>query len=337
MAEDAGTWKCGSCERLAPVSLGFCPNCGSQRSDVTTDDKASVPAEPQTTAAQTCPFCSTPADADEIFCAACGGKLAAGRPKPASPTLATPITSTATPSNPPHTTESGTWKCGGCDRLVPVSLRFCPGCGRQPSSVAADAQHKRKRTTRRVVGVTVLAGIVIAGIVLWTSAQDGDNSEPVGNAAVQPVDSQPVEESCTSDELRSMGQDFIDLGNSTLSAYDATEQSLSKVKGSRRIKIRFAREQAKAQEITNRCGSVARGLGRPVADLTNADSALYTYYTNYLDTGEDNQETQRRLDVAVEGAVDAFNAAWDAFLKEEGYPPVNQTEDPPVDEATAAD
>ena len=296
--------RCQQCSREVSASLNFCPGCGARLTPTaTTGSDRLIPDVSTFSAASalTCPFCSNVAAHGETHCAACGGSLASHA------------------ANAPATGASG----AGARRASTATSDAGPNV--KPSAGAL---------RRHWLLTTTVAAIVVFGLIAVIVANRSAPAE--SNASLTPAPA-----ACSSDDLENWTNQYIALANRTQSAYVATGDTLSETKGARRIKARFARETAIAEKIYTSCEVVAGPLiGQAVVSairrLQAANHSLYGYYLRYLESGVGTAVGGDTQGKAVDKAVAAFNAAWEAFGSSVGFT-IDDTPDPVIDETKEPD
>lgn len=248
-----------------------------------------------------CPACGSKVVPGKEFCTACGGAM--------SPTLRPAASSQTAPEVP-----------------KPVVDAASPAHVPPP---AAKVNNADKSWVMRHKGLSIILAIavVLVGIGI---IQSNDSSDRV--VAVL---------SCSPETLENLTTDWVDLGNSSMSAYAAIPDVLPPAAGSKRLKIRIARQTALQQKIQNECVNVSDSTAGTelliaISDLQFSLSTLFTYYVAFLDNDTGTPKGINQRADTVDLAIDRFNAAWIAFGEEHGFN-IDQTDDPVIDESKAAD
>ena len=220
---------------------------------------------------------------------------------------------------------------------------------------AANASNSDTSWVKRHKGLSIILAIAIVGGGISIISNLSNSDSPQASATTDSVpdgvtDKIPISDliagmndtpMCSPESLKNLVSEYIDLGNSTQSAYMAIPDVLTPAVGSKRLKIRFARESAQQKKIKNECAAVSDSntgeeLVASVKNLQIANSALYDYYEGFLDTKTGTSKGFEKRSDRATTAIDRFNAAWEAFGEEQDFK-VDQTPDPPVDESKAAD
>ena len=273
-----------------------------------------------------CPACGTKVGLGKEFCTACGGAMSpTSRASQAAPEVPKPAVDSAAPAHVPPP--------------------------------AANVNNADESWVKRHKGLSIILAIAVigGGISIISSLSNSDSpsasatadgiSDGVagGNADEIPeiVDIISDTPSCSPETLFDLVNHYVALQNRTLSAWSAIPDVLTDAAGSKRLKIRFARESAQERKIMNECVTVsdstaATELLIAIAVLQDASSTLYTYYRSYLDADTGTIERVNERNEARNVAVDRFNAAWEAFGDEQGFE-IDQTPTPPLDESKVAD
>ncbi|MSO47643.1 MAG: hypothetical protein EXQ67_06125 [Thermoleophilia bacterium] len=220
-------------------------------------------------------------------------------------------------------------------RAVPNPAVDTPEPVRVPVSAPND-NHVNKSWIKRHKGLAITIAVVgFAPIGVISNRSNNDTPQSGGTA-----DGVAAFASCSPETLQDLVSEYIDLGNSTYSAYLAIPDVLTPAAGSTRLKIRFARESAQQQKIyycVNVSDSTAdTELLVAITALQDANSILYTYYESYLDTKTGTIKGINQRADAVSTAIERFNAAWAAYGEEQGFE-IDQTDDPTIDESKVAD
>ena len=238
-------------------------------------------------------------------------------------------------------------QCPTCGTKVGLEKEFCTACGGVMSPTSrptASAQtplavpnppvdlrrdERLNHWVKRHKGLSIILAIAIVGIGIGI-IQSNDSSDRV--AAVL---------SCSPETLQNLTNDWVDLGNSSMSAYAAIPDVLPPAAGSKRLKIRIARQTALQQKIQNECVNVSDSTSGTelliaISELQFSLTTLFTYYEAFLDndTGTSKGINQRADTVSL--GIKRFNAAWEAFGEEHGFN-IDQTDDPVIDESKVAD
>ncbi len=208
-----------------------------------------------------------------------------------------------------------------------------------PSPVDLRRDERLNHWVKRHKGLSIFLAIAVVagGISIISSLSNSDSQQSSGSADGVAY----TVASCSPETLQNLTNDWVDLGNSSMSAYAAIPDVLPPAAGSKRLKIRIARQTALQQKIQNECVNVSDSTSGTelliaISELQFSLSTLFTYYEAFLDndTGTSKGINQRADTVSL--GIKRFNAAWEAFGEEHGFN-IDQTDDPVIDESKVAD
>lgn len=260
------------------------------------------------------------------------------------------------------TNDAGT-TCSKCGASVPSGTDYCRACGASLTAVSTSSSvpsHSSSASGSQTAGgakpaptgslsafqtgkskvwvplILGLAGVAVIVVIIAVATGSSDSADTAASAG----EGGAGIPTCSAERLQDLAGDYVDLGNRTQSALEAIPDVLTRAQGARRVRIRFERESAKAQQIASECVDVDGAESGPavVGAVTRLDAAnadLYGYVTPYLSDGIGSESVLDNKFEAAGDAVNQFNTAWESFAAETGFSINDNTST--LDESTETD